>query len=107
MALRPTALAFAGAAATLCAVALSAQSPPAAPGPSAASGNDLPEGPARETLRRVCSGCHAADVVAKQRHTEKDWHDLVEMMAGNGAPGTDAEFAEITAYLAKNFPATD
>lgn len=79
--------------------------PAAAASTTASAGNGLPDGPGRETLLRVCSGCHAPEVVAQQRHTEKDWHDLVELMAGNGAQGTDADFTQITAYLAKSFPA--
>ena len=65
----------------------------------------LPDAPGRATLLRVCSGCHEPTVVAQQRRSEKDWHDLVELMAGTGAQATDAEFAEITQYLAKSFPA--
>lgn len=90
------------AAATLFAsVSLGAQTTPPAAAPA---GDGLPDGPGRATLVRVCSGCHEPTVVTQHRMKEKDWHDLVEMMAGNGAMGTDADFAEITAYLAKNFP---
>jgi hypothetical protein len=94
------------AAAVLGSVSLRAQtaSAPAAPAATSA-GNVLPDAPGRATLLRVCVGCHETNVVAQQRHTEKGWHDLVEQMAGNGAQGTDAEFAEITQYLTKSFPA--
>jgi cytochrome c5 len=94
------------AAAVLGSASLRAQSAsaPAAPvaGSAAAA---LPDAPGRATLLRVCSGCHEPTVVAQQRRSEKDWHDLVELMAGTGAQATDAEFAEITQYLAKSFPA--
>jgi cytochrome c5 len=71
----------------------------------AAPADGLPDTPGKATLLRVCSGCHEPGVVAQQRRSESDWHDLVQLMAGNGAQGTDGDFAEITQYLAKSFPA--
>lgn len=65
----------------------------------------LPAGPGRETVLRVCSGCHAPEIVAPQRLSPADWGRMVETMAGNGAQASEAEFAEIKAYLAKSFPA--
>lgn len=64
----------------------------------------LPAGPGHDTMVRVCSGCHAPEIAAQQRLSEQGWKDLVETMAGRGAPGSEADFAEISAYLAKNFP---
>jgi mono/diheme cytochrome c family protein len=67
----------------------------------------LPNGAGRDTLLRVCSTCHAPQVVAQQRLTAEGWKELVETMANNGAVATDAELAEVTAYLARTFPATE
>ena len=53
---------------------------------------------------RVCSGCHDPAVAAQQRLSPDGWHEMVETMAARGASGSDADFAEITAYLAKSFP---
>jgi mono/diheme cytochrome c family protein len=53
---------------------------------------------------RVCSACHAPEIAAQQRLSAQGWKDLVDTMASRGAPGSEADFAEITAYLAKNFP---
>ncbi|HEV2595838.1 MAG TPA: hypothetical protein VGU01_11615 [Sphingomicrobium sp.] len=64
----------------------------------------LPAGPGHDTTVRVCSGCHAPEIAAQQRLSEQGWKDLVETMAGRGAQGSEADFAEIKAYLAKNFP---
>lgn len=64
----------------------------------------LPAGPGHDTMVRVCSGCHAPEIAAQQRLGKDGWHELVETMAGRGAQGSDADFAEIEAYLAKNFP---
>lgn len=70
--------------------------------PAAASA--LPAGPGHDTMVRVCSACHAPEIAARQRLSPAGWHEMVETMAGRGAQGSDADFAEITAYLATNFP---
>lgn len=66
----------------------------------------LPEGPGRETTLRVCSGCHAVELVMDKKMTRQEWFDTVQFMGDRGAAGTPAEFAEITDYLARNFPKT-
>jgi hypothetical protein len=65
----------------------------------------FPPGPGRDLTVKVCSGCHAPELAAKQRLNKQDWSDLVQVMASRGAVATDKEFDEITAYLAKSFPA--
>ncbi len=86
--------------------------PPAAPVPASGTVAPLPDpaalfpaGPGRETTLRICSQCHSPGVAAQQRLSPDGWKAIVEQMAGFGAPGTDAELAEIAAYLAKSFPA--
>jgi hypothetical protein len=64
----------------------------------------LPEGPGRETTIRVCSGCHAVELVTEKRLTRQEWFDLVQFMGDRGATGTPAEMTEITDYLARSFP---
>lgn len=68
-------------------------------------GAKLPPGDGRDLVIRTCSKCHTPDIVAEQTLDAAGWKDLVNQMADNGAQGTDAEFAQITAYLAKSFPA--
>lgn len=75
--------------------------PPAAPGDI----DKLPAGAGRDTMVRVCSGCHTPAIVVQQRLTPDGWAVVVEQMAGNGAQGTDADFAAIKDYLATSFPA--
>jgi hypothetical protein len=64
----------------------------------------LPPGPGRELTERVCSGCHSPGLAAKDQLSPQKWHDLVRLMAAQGAVATDDEFKQITAYLAKSFP---
>ena len=62
-------------------------------------------GDGREATLRVCTGCHTPEIILQQRLAPADWALLVDNMAGRGATGTDADFAAITAYLSKSFPA--
>ena len=73
-------------------------------GAAGAKAGALPPGPGHDTAVRVCSGCHSPDLAASQHLSSQEWYDLVQAMAGRGAIGTDAEFNEITAYLARSFP---
>ena len=64
----------------------------------------LPPGPGRDLTEKVCSGCHSPGLAAKEQLTPQKWHDLVRLMAAQGAVATDDELNQITAYLAKSFP---
>lgn len=77
--------------------------PPAAAG--VAPGSTLPDAPGKELVMRICSKCHAPDIVSQQDLDADGWKDLVNTMANNGANGTDDEFNQIIAYLTKAFPA--
>jgi cytochrome c5 len=57
----------------------------------------------RETVIRVCSGCHSTDLVFGERRSEAAWNRTVQDMRSLGALMTDAEMAGIVAYLAENF----
>jgi mono/diheme cytochrome c family protein len=64
----------------------------------------LPPGAGRDITVRVCSGCHSPGLVANEHLSPQEWHDLVRLMAAQGAVATDNELQQITAYLAKSFP---
>jgi hypothetical protein len=64
----------------------------------------LPEGPGKVTTQRICSGCHAAEIVIGKRLDRDGWEQLVSSMVDKGATGTDDEFNQIIDYLATNFP---
>jgi cytochrome c553 len=76
----------------------------ALPAPQAVAASPLPAAPAREAMLRVCSTCHSPDIVAQQRLAPDGWKDLVNKMADQGATASEAELAEITAYLSASFP---
>jgi mono/diheme cytochrome c family protein len=76
------------------------------PAPSPAEpGAKLPPGDGRDLVMKTCSKCHTPDIVAEQTLDAEGWKELVNQMAGNGAQGSDADFAQISDYLTKAFPA--
>src|SRR5579862_8696383 len=66
----------------------------------------LPTGSGKETLKKVCTGCHSPENVVGLAKTRSDWEALVGQMATVGAQGTDDEFNQIVDYLAAYFPKT-
>ncbi|PZU06864.1 MAG: hypothetical protein DI605_17490 [Sphingomonas sp.] len=77
---------------------------PVATAPAAPSA--LPPGPGRDTMLRVCSGCHDPAIAAQQRLSHDGWVELVNTMASRGAQATDEQLDEVTNYLATAFPDT-
>jgi mono/diheme cytochrome c family protein len=70
----------------------------------AAPAGPLPPGEGRDVTIRVCGKCHDLGEFANQDLDAEGWKQVVEEMANSGAEGSDADFAAISAYLAKVFP---
>jgi competence protein ComEA len=70
------------------------------------SAADLPDGPEKVTVQRVCGTCHAAQIVMGRKATKEGWERIVSDMVDKGATATDAEFDQVIAYLTRNFPPT-
>ncbi|MGZ5920569.1 MAG: hypothetical protein ACXWLT_02255 [Rhizomicrobium sp.] len=83
--------------------ATSAQTPSAAP-PGMAGAARLPPGEGRDATIRVCGKCHDAGIFANQALDSEGWKPVVDEMA-KMSDGTDDDFAAITRYLTKAFPA--
>lgn len=66
--------------------------------------SELPAGPGKDTLIRVCSKCHSPDNVIANGQDRAGWENTINKMAGFGAEATDEEFTAILDYLVKNFP---
>lgn len=73
--------------------------------PTMAGSAALPPGEGRDVTIRVCGKCHDAGIFADQGLDAAGWKQVVDEMASSGAQGSDADFAAISAYLAKAFPA--
>lgn len=66
----------------------------------------LPDGPGRAALQKVCGSCHPAEIVVnRDSHagTREHWSDTIDRMLARGAKGTNEEFEQITDYLVANF----
>ena len=68
-----------------------------------AAGRQLPDGPGKEPLLKVCGACHQPERAAAVRLTREGWEDVIGDMIKRGAKGTDEEFAAVLNYLATNF----
>ena len=64
----------------------------------------LPDGPGKETVQKICGGCHAPEIVLGKHETKDRWVQIVTDMVNKGANGTDDEFNQIIDYLATHFP---
>lgn len=63
----------------------------------------LPAGKGKAQVEAACYTCHAADLMAQQRLTEKQWTATVEKMMRWGAAVSDNDKPVVIAYLAKHF----
>jgi hypothetical protein len=90
---------------TLCLfmAAAAGQAPAGAP-PGMAGAARLPPGAGRDATIRVCGKCHDAGIIENQAPDADGWKPVVDEMA-KMSDGTDDDFAAITAYLTKAFPA--
>ena len=78
--------------------------PKASAAPAAQNEKDpLPEGEGKNTVVKLCSGCHTLEEAVSMRATEKEWREVVELMIDRGATGTPDEFRTAIGYLAKHF----
>ncbi|MSQ51173.1 MAG: cytochrome C [Betaproteobacteria bacterium] len=83
-------------AATLVCLALPAlgqQKPPA-----------LPEGPGKEQVAALCSGCHGLGRVMNSGYPQAYWSTVIRMMINVGVPIPPDQINLVTDYLAKNLP---
>ena len=71
--------------------------------PAATQSNDqlLPAGPQKDSMVKLCVGCHEIDLVVARRHTREEWDGVVEDMIARGAKGSEEELALIAEYLSK------
>jgi competence protein ComEA len=64
---------------------------------------DLPDGPGKDLVAKVCIDCHTAATFRKARLSEDEWIDKVGDMVDRGAQADEKQQSEIVAYLVHNF----
>jgi competence ComEA-like helix-hairpin-helix protein len=67
------------------------------------SGQDLPDGKGKDTVRKVCANCHEIGTVVGARRTKIGWQRNVDDMISRGAEGSDQEMEAVVEYLATYF----
>src|SRR5271163_5289282 len=65
---------------------------------------ELPDGPNRETVQRICAGCHSVQMFLGRGMTREQWGGVVSNMIGRGAKMSDQEFDQVVDYLATALP---
>jgi mono/diheme cytochrome c family protein len=70
---------------------------------AAARNEAAPKDRGRELVEDVCTYCHNLDRLRGKELSREEWRGLTKGMISEGAPVTDAEFATILDYLAKNY----
>jgi hypothetical protein len=63
----------------------------------------LPDGPGKSELLKVCGTCHPAERSVAVRLSRDGWKTLIAEMVQNGAEGTDEELKLILEYLSTHF----
>jgi competence protein ComEA len=65
--------------------------------------SNLPDGPGREAVERVCANCHELETVTGARRTRIGWQRMVEDMVSRGADASDEDAAAIVSYLMAHY----
>jgi competence protein ComEA len=65
---------------------------------------ELPEGPGKAELEKLCIQCHDIAKSVSLRQDRNGWGVTMTKMAAMGMKGTDEEMQAVLGYLEKNFP---
>jgi virginiamycin B lyase len=64
----------------------------------------LPEGNGKQAIQAYCVQCHDLSSVTRTGYDERGWRNNLDMMINVGSTLPRDQIAEVTQYLAKNFP---
>ena len=67
----------------------------------------LPEGPGKAEVQKLCVGCHELDRSISKRQDRDAWQTTLNKMTALGMKATDGEIRVVVEYLAKNYPADE
>ena len=67
----------------------------------AAVAQELPDGPGKAEVKKLCDGCHDLTFTVSTRENEEGWTRIVNDMRGKGTDGSEEDFAKVIAYLTK------
>jgi len=64
---------------------------------------ELPDGPAKQKVVKICATCHEMESVVASRRTKLGWQQMTEDMVSRGAEGSEGDLADVVAYLTEWF----
>jgi len=64
---------------------------------------ELPDGPAKQYIEKICLQCHQPSQLLSQRKSENDWRATIQRMSTKGIVAPPEQYDAITAYMIKNF----
>jgi competence protein ComEA len=70
---------------------------------SAIRAQDLPAGPGKDTVEKVCTACHGLEAIVALQGGKDIWQSIIDDMKGRGADGSNEDFNAIVNYLSKYF----
>jgi len=73
----------------------------------AALAQDLPDGPGRAEVEKLCKQCHEIARSVSLRQDREGWGRTMAKMGALGMKSSDHEFRVVLEYLAKNYPADE
>jgi competence protein ComEA len=65
--------------------------------------DDIPAGPGKDVVQRVCTACHDLGAVQTMTGDKDTWQSIADDMRSRGADGTDEDFKTVVAYLSKYY----
>jgi competence protein ComEA len=73
----------------------------------AAPAQELPEGPGRPELEKLCRQCHELARSISLRQDHDGWSNTIAKMVAFGMKANDRDLSLVIDYLVKNYPAED
>jgi competence protein ComEA len=64
---------------------------------------DLPDGPGKEAVLKICRDCHELEVITADNRTKDGWQKTIVKMQERGAEGTPEQYEAVVAYLTKHY----
>ena len=68
---------------------------------------ELPEGPGKAEMEKMCKGCHEIQRSISPRQDKDAWRITMNKMTAFGMKSTEQDFNLVLDYLAKAYPADD
>jgi competence protein ComEA len=75
--------------------------------PSTGQEKNLPDGPGREEVSKLCAGCHELEKSFSTRQDRAGWRTTLEKMVSYGMKASEKEISAVLEYAVKNYPADD